>query len=297
MDASDDEIKEAAIKANAHDFIMSTTNKYDTLVGERGAHLSGGQKQRIAIARALIRNPRILLLDEATSALDYESEKIVQDALDKAKIGRTTIVIAHRLSTIRNADMIACLADGQLRESGTHDELMSRRGLYYDLVISQVNKNKKTKDDFTKSLATISNEIDLDSSQSESETATDSLKIDVIEKRKTKRKIAKEIFNVKKLFKYEKKLMKFHRPEAFLLVVGSFGQFINGIAYPLISIIFCEIFTLFSMTDKSEQRRLSIKYMIIIFVIAVVNMLAQILYSYAFAYSGIYNIIEIIYRK
>lgn len=112
---SSEEIEEAARQANAHDFITSLPRGYDTLVGERGAHLSGGQKQRIAIARALIRNPRILLFDEATSALDNQSEAVVQLALDQARQGRTTIVVAHRLTTIRNADLIFVFHQGVIQ--------------------------------------------------------------------------------------------------------------------------------------------------------------------------------------
>jgi len=132
--ASQDTIKAAALKANAHDFIASFPQGYDTVVGERGIQLSGGQRQRIAIARAVLKDPAILILDEATSALDSESERLVQDALDQLMQGRTSIVIAHRLSTVRNADRILVLDKGVVLESGTHDELIAdANGLYHSL--------------------------------------------------------------------------------------------------------------------------------------------------------------------
>ncbi|TFJ96142.1 peptide methionine sulfoxide reductase MsrB [Platysternon megacephalum] len=134
---TDSEIEKAAKEANAFDFISRLPDKFNTMVGERGAQLSGGQKQRIAIARALARNPRILLLDEATSALDTQSESIVQAALDKARAGRTTIVIAHRLSTIRTADLLAGFHNGGVVEQGTHNELMTQKGVYCSLVMQQ----------------------------------------------------------------------------------------------------------------------------------------------------------------
>ena len=130
-------VENAAKMANIHEFIMELPNNYETIVGEGGIQLSGGQKQRVAIARALVRNPKILLFDEATSALDGKNEKIVQEALNKAMKGRTTITIAHRLSTIKTADVIIGIDDGYVVEKGSHDELMEREGLYYRLMMKQ----------------------------------------------------------------------------------------------------------------------------------------------------------------
>jgi len=133
------EIIEAAKAANAHDFITSLTEGYDTYCGDRGVQLSGGQKQRIAIARAVLKNPSVLLLDEATSALDSQSERVVQDALERVMVGRTSVVIAHRLSTIQNCDAIAVLDKGKLVERGTHSSLLSKgpTGIYFSLVSLQ----------------------------------------------------------------------------------------------------------------------------------------------------------------
>ncbi|XP_066928852.1 ATP-dependent translocase ABCB1-like isoform X2 [Clytia hemisphaerica] len=178
--ATQNEVEEAAKMANAHDFISKLPNKYNTNVGEGGAQLSGGQKQRIAIARALIRNPKILLFDEATSALDTESEAIVQAALDRASKGRTTIIIAHRLSTVRNADKIVAVKEGKVAEQGKHDVLMAAKGVYHQLVLlqtmveevageldseelqnmSEAEKEKAVQAKLMRSLSTLSNESD-----------------------------------------------------------------------------------------------------------------------------------------
>ncbi|MEM6645432.1 MAG: ABC transporter transmembrane domain-containing protein [Bacteroidota bacterium] len=142
LDATDAEVEAAARAANAHDFIAGFSDGYDTTVGERGVKLSGGQRQRLAIARALLRDARILLLDEATSALDSASEALVQEALNRLMIGRTTFIIAHRLSTVRDADKIIVLNEGRIAQVGTHDELFVRPGLYRELAVRQFGERE-----------------------------------------------------------------------------------------------------------------------------------------------------------
>jgi len=141
-DATEEEIIEAAKKANAHDFIMELEDGYNTYVGERGVKLSGGQKQRISIARVFLKNPPVLILDEATSALDNESEKIVQESLEKLSQNRTTFVIAHRLSTIKNAKTILVLTDEGIVEKGSHQELLDKNGVYARLYYAQFSDVK-----------------------------------------------------------------------------------------------------------------------------------------------------------
>ncbi len=142
LEASYDQVIAAATAANAHNFITEMPKGYDTEIGERGSKLSGGQRQRIAIARAILKNPQVLILDEATSALDTESEKLVQEALDKLMVGRTSFVIAHRLSTVQRADMILVMERGEIVERGTHEELIQLGGLYSKLYQVQFSKNQ-----------------------------------------------------------------------------------------------------------------------------------------------------------
>ncbi len=137
LDATEDEVIQAAKRAHIHDYIMSLEQGYDTIIGERGVRLSGGQKQRLCIARVFLKNPPILILDEATSALDNATETLIQRALDELCQGRTTLVVAHRLSTIKNADTIAVIDQGHILEQGRHDQLMQHNGLYANLYNEQ----------------------------------------------------------------------------------------------------------------------------------------------------------------
>jgi ATP-binding cassette subfamily B protein len=143
LDATQAEIESAARAANIHDFIMELPERYNTTVGERGYRLSGGEKQRIALARVILKDPRILVLDEATSSLDSESEGLIQEALKRVMAGRTSIVIAHRLSTILAADLILVINRGHIVEQGTHSQLLTANGLYAHLYHTQFNQEGK----------------------------------------------------------------------------------------------------------------------------------------------------------
>jgi ATP-binding cassette subfamily B protein/subfamily B ATP-binding cassette protein MsbA len=142
LDASFDEVLDAARRANADEFIVRLPDGYDTTIGERGVKLSGGQQQRLAIARAILANPQILILDEATSNLDTESEQLIQAAMTSLLADRTTFMIAHRLSTIRKADMILLMEDGRIIERGNHEELMEKRGAYFEMVLRQMHSHE-----------------------------------------------------------------------------------------------------------------------------------------------------------
>ena len=144
-DATLEQVINASKIANAHNFIMSFPDGYNTIIGENGHRLSGGERQRIAIARAVLRDPDILILDEATSALDPETEELIQQALGRLVKGRTTIAIAHRLSTLRHADRLCVIENGEIAELGTHVELLKQKGIYYNLVMAQKQMTVKKK--------------------------------------------------------------------------------------------------------------------------------------------------------
>jgi ATP-binding cassette, subfamily B (MDR/TAP), member 1 len=285
LNATDAEVEEAAKNANAHNFIMGLPNKYDTMVGERGSQLSGGQKQRIAIARALIRNPNILLLDEATSALDYESEQIVQQALDAAKAGRTTLIVAHRLSTIRNADLIICLDGGFLAEMGTHEELISNKSVYYNLVKAQTASSDEQEKEHEHSHG------DDKSTPAKKETpaeAAELLKRQMSSKPKEEDEIkkTKKFKKFKLMSKHERFLWSVHRPDAAYLIVGTIAQVIYGAIFPGIVIIFTQIYSLFTIRDKDERFRESLKYMGYILALSFASFISNIICSYTFGVSG-----------
>ncbi|XP_075067982.1 ATP-dependent translocase ABCB1 isoform X5 [Mixophyes fleayi] len=283
-----EEIQQATKEANAYNFIMKLPDKYDTLVGERGAQLSGGQKQRIAIARALVRNPKILLLDEATSALDSESEAVVQAALDKAREGRTTIVIAHRLSTIRNADTIAGFDGGVIVEQGSHSELMKREGVYHNLVTMQTLEAEKDKEGYIQ--GNIYEEI-IDTSKN-------------TETKLVRRKSSRHSSFKKTPEKNEKavedddkeadenvppvsflKIMKMNKPEWPYFVVGVISAIINGATQPAFAIIFAKIIGIFA-GPVEEMKSKSTMFSLLFFVLGGVSFVTFFLQGFTFGKAG-----------
>uniref|UniRef100_A0A8C7A663 ATP binding cassette subfamily B member 1 n=1 Tax=Neovison vison TaxID=452646 RepID=A0A8C7A663_NEOVI len=284
-----EEIEKAVKEANAYDFIMKLPNKFDTLVGERGAQLSGGQKQRIAIARALVRNPKILLLDEATSALDTESEAVVQVALDKARKGRTTIVIAHRLSTVRNADVIAGFDDGVIVEKGNHDELMKEKGIYFKLVTMQ----------------TRGNEIELENAISESKSEIDAFEMppkdsgsSLIRRRSTLKSIHASQGQDRKLGTEEDlnenvppvsfwRILKLNITEWPYFVVGIFCAIINGGLQPAFSVIFSRIIGVFTRDEDPETKRQNSNMFSLLFlVLGIISFITFFLQGFTFGKAG-----------
>uniref|UniRef100_A0A3Q3Q392 ATP-binding cassette, sub-family B (MDR/TAP), member 4 n=1 Tax=Monopterus albus TaxID=43700 RepID=A0A3Q3Q392_MONAL len=259
-DVTQEEIEQAAKEANAYDFIMNLPDKFETLVGDRGTQMSGGQKQRIAIARALVRNPKILLLDEATSALDAESETIVQTALDKVRLGRTTIVVAHRLSTIRNADVIAGFQNGEVVELGTHSQLMEKQGVYNTLVTMQVTCTYiNTFTHLFLYILTILKGNFRELSQCSDENVP-----------------------VVSFFK----VMRLNLPEWPYIVVGTICAIINGIMQPVFAIIFSKIITVFTVQDQEVVRQRATVFSLMFAAIGGVSFITMFLQGFCFGKSG-----------
>uniref|UniRef100_A0A8B9KUI8 ATP-binding cassette, sub-family B (MDR/TAP), member 11b n=1 Tax=Astyanax mexicanus TaxID=7994 RepID=A0A8B9KUI8_ASTMX len=270
---SHEDIIKAAKEANAYNFIMDLPQKFDTLVGEGGGQMSGGQKQRIAIARALVRNPRILLLDMATSALDNESEAIVQEALDKVRLGRTTISIAHRLSTIKNADVIVGFEHGRAVERGKHDELLDRKGVYFTLVTLQTQGDKALNQKAQQSSAEADTEKSL--SRAGSYRAMWFLQGMLPEEEEEEVEPAPVA-----------RILKYNAPEWPYMFFGSIGAAVNGGVNPVYSLLFSQILATFSMSDPIAQRR-EINGICMFFVlVGVISFFTQMLQGYSFSKSG-----------
>lgn len=245
--ATQADIERAAQAANAHQFIVRLPQGYQTLVGERGAQMSGGQKQRIAIARALIRNPDILLLDEATSALDAGSEARVQEALDVAQRGRTTIIVAHRLSTIRNANRIVVLSAGKIVEQGDHVELMAMRGHYYDLVTLQTGTVEQDGD---LGQVILKSQSFIDEDHEAINVLPDDIDAEVSAPKMS-------FWNV----------LKWNRPEKAYLIIGTIGSMVTGIGMPIFAVVSGEIIQVLSNPDPVAVRADS-NWFVIAYVVA-----------------------------
>ncbi|KAG8559742.1 hypothetical protein GDO81_017435 [Engystomops pustulosus] len=318
--ATMDDIIKAAKEANAYNFIMDLPQQFDTMVGEGGGQMSGGQKQRIAIARALVRNPRILLLDMATSALDNESEAIVQEALDKVRFGRTTISIAHRLSTIKNADVIIGFEHGRAVERGTHDELLERKGVYFTLVtlqsqgdkaLTEMEKGNAENKQFeepkleevqsfkrggyrsslrasirSRSRSQLSNIIP-DTPFLTIPDAPEAIK--PVSHHDDSGKAKKGIGNDEDDHVEPApvaRILKYNAPEWPYMLIGSLGAAVNGAVNPLYALLFSQILGTFSLPDEDEQRNQINGICVLFVLIGAVSFLTQFLQGYTFAKSG-----------
>lgn len=287
-DATMDEVIEAAKASNAHSFISQFPHGYDTQVGERGVQMSGGQKQRIAIARAIIKRPRILLLDEATSALDSESERIVQEALDKAAVGRTTIIIAHRLSTVRNADLIAVLQNGQVMEMGPHNDLIQNpTGLYTSLVHLQHKSPPEP------SSSSISHMEKINASNS-------SRRLSLLSRSSSANSGASELVHetVPSLANIEneqqlpipsfRRLLALNLPEWKQGLTGCSGAVLFGAVQPLYAFAMGSMISVYFLQSHEEIKAKTRTYALCFVGLALFSFLVNIIQHYNFAYMGEY---------
>uniref|UniRef100_A0A8B9D722 Bile salt export pump n=1 Tax=Anser cygnoides TaxID=8845 RepID=A0A8B9D722_ANSCY len=294
-EATMDDIIKAAKQANAYKFIMDLPQQFDTHVGEGGSQMSGGQKQRIAIARALVRNPKILLLDMATSALDNESEAIVQEALHKARLGRTSISIAHRLSTIKAADVITGFEHGRAVERGTHEELMKRKGVYFMLVTLQSKGDAAlTRAATEKSIMLLNCEEQTISvflhraslrqrSRSQLSNVVPDPPLSIAGDQAESEPVVVEEDIKPVPFT---RILKYNASEWPYMVLGSLGAAVNGAVSPLYALLFSQILGTFSVLDE-EERKTQINGVCLLFVfIGLLSFFTQFLQGYTFAKSG-----------
>ncbi|KAK9877112.1 hypothetical protein WA026_016857 [Henosepilachna vigintioctopunctata] len=273
--ANQEDIERAAKKANAHKFIKSLPNGYETVIGERGTQLSGGQKQRIAIARALIKQPTILLLDEATSALDTTSESEVQAALDSLNGECTTIIVAHRLTTIRNANRIFVLSEGKVVEEGSYEELMNKKDVFFNLVSSQTGKNQQLKQKVQERTESVELEFRENNDRRES----------FIDIRKFKHRMSiagkedKGIVNVLKI-------IKMNMPEWFWIVLGCTTSILIGAALPVYSVLFGDIVGVLAVSDKHQLMKSTNQICTFYVVLGIVTAISYLLQFYSFGIAG-----------
>ncbi|XVE83875.1 hypothetical protein DITRI_Ditri16bG0123200 [Diplodiscus trichospermus] len=293
-DAEMEEIIEAAKASNAHNFISKLPQGYDTQVGERGVQMSGGQKQRIAIARAMIKAPKILLLDEATSALDSESERFVQEALDNASIGRTTIIIAHRLSTIRHADLIAVVQDGQVMEIGSHDELMvNENGFYPMLVQLQQTEHVKVQEKGDKDLSTDGSAYitNMDISNASSR------RLSLASQPSPTNSIAPNHASLPGEMNVEdqklsaaapsfRRLLALNLPEWKQATLGCLGAILFGAVHPLSSFTMGSMISIFFLTDHDEIKEKAKVYAFCFLGFSLFSLIINVIQHYNFAYMG-----------
>ncbi|XP_052191593.1 ABC transporter B family member 15-like [Diospyros lotus] len=290
-EADTEEVIAAAKASNAHNFISQLPQGYDSQVGERGVQMSGGQKQRIAIARAIIKSPRILLLDEATSALDSESERIVQEALDKAAVGRTTLVIAHRLSTICNADLIAVVQSGHVVEMGSHDELIRDETSAYTALI-RLQQTQKPREDFP---STSDNPIPIAkfdvhnassrrfSMMSRSSSANSSALSQRMENLNPP--VAKEQVLPVPTFR---RLLAMNLPEWKQASMGCLGAALFGAVQPVYAFAMGAMVSVYFLTDHGEIKSKTRMYALCFLGLAVFSLVINVIQHYNFAYMGEY---------